>query len=585
MSLGQLPAVEQQLVAEVSGDELLRHTEAIAQWVRLSGSEDEARAFDYIAATCEGFGMEVRRYQVDSLVSWPQAATLEVLGDAPRSIPCITHAFSASTAGAGIEGEVVYAPGADTSDPSGTSLRGKIVLSDGLANPGKAVGAEAAGVLAQININDAHVHEMIITPIWGTPTPQTAGLLPRLVAVSVNAADGEELRRTARAGALRVRITTQVDTRWRAIPTLTAELPGREDRFVLFSGHVDSWHYGAMDNGTANATMLEVARLLGGRRDDLRRGLRLAFWSGHSHGRYSASTWYADHFWPDLHERCVAHVNVDSTGGMGAEVLSEANPMAETVGFAGRAIREVAGQELDYKRFGRAGDQSFWGVGLPSIFMSLSGQPAQGGAVEEQMARLLGSGGRGRSGGLGWWWHTTEDTLDKIDRVNLVRDTRVYALTCWRLCTEPILPLDYHATAQELLGVLRDYARQAGDRVDLGPVMREAEALDRATDALNEARRSAGEADAERLNACLMALGRWLTPLNYTLAGEFDHDLALSVPPIPALEPVKRLAALDPATDEAKFLATQLVRARNRVWHGLHGANREIAGTLKTSDE
>src|SRR5439155_956171 len=151
---------------------------------------------------------------------------------------------------------------------------------------------------------------------------------------------------------------------------------------------------------------------------------------GHSHGRYSASTWYADHFWPDLHERCVAHVNVDSTGGMGAEVLSEANTMAETVGFAGRAIREVAGQELDYKRFGRAGDQSFWGVGLPSIFMSLSGQPAQGGAVEEQMARLLGSGGRGRSGGLGWWWHTTEDTLDKIDRVNLVRDTRVYALTC-----------------------------------------------------------------------------------------------------------------------------------------------------------
>ena len=79
------------------------------------------------------------------------------------------------------------------------------------------------------------------------------------------------LRRLAERGALRVRLTTEVDTRWRHIPVLTAELDGEEDNFVLFSGHIDYWHYGAMDNGTANATMMEVGRILANHRAALRR--------------------------------------------------------------------------------------------------------------------------------------------------------------------------------------------------------------------------------------------------------------------------------------------------------------------------
>lgn len=576
MSVNELPTIEREIVAAVSGDELLRYTTEIARWVRLSGSEEEARAFDFVAETCRGFGMTVQRYAAPALTSWPGKASLEVLGPEARSFPCITHAFAVSTPPGGIEGEAV-----DGNATPADGWRGKIVLSDGLANPGKGMAAEAAGVLAQININDDYVHEMIISPVWGTPTPHTAGLLPKLIAISVNAKDGAELRRLAAGGDLRVRIVAEVDTRWRDLPVLTAEIGGREDRFVLFSGHIDSWHYGAMDNGTANATMIEVGRLLSARRDQLRRGLRLAFWSGHSHARYATSTWYADNFWGELHGRCVAHINVDSVGGVGAIILSEANAMAETVAFAGRAIGEIADQELEYKRFGRAGDQSFNGVGLPSMFMSLSGQPAAGGAVEEQMARLLGTGGRGRSGGLGWWWHTTEDTMDKIDRGYLVRDASIYALTCWRLCTEAILPFDYGAATREMLGVLNDLAAVAGPRLDLAPAIAEGEALLAATERLQAACTGAtDDATVARLNACIMALGRRLTPVNYTATGEFDHDLALPAAPLPSLQPARQLAALDPASDEAHFLATQLLRARNRVWHAFRSARQAIEEAL-----
>src|SRR3989449_8287433 len=101
-------------------------------------------------------------------------------------------------------------------------------------------------------------------------------------------------------------MTTRVRTGWTPIPHLVGELHGqREDRFLLVSGHVDSWHHGAMDNGTANATMLEVARLLAGRRDAPPPGVRFAFWAGHSPGRHARPPWYAGPARLDLPARCV----------------------------------------------------------------------------------------------------------------------------------------------------------------------------------------------------------------------------------------------------------------------------------------
>jgi hypothetical protein len=126
---------------------------------------------------------------------------------------------------------------------------------------------------------------MIVSPVWGSPTPDTIGRLPNVPIVSVDAASGDRLKGLLEAGPGRARVRTEVDTRWRPIPTLLADLDVDGRDYVLFSGHVDSWHYGAMDNGTANATMVEVARILAQHRGELRRGLRLAFWSGHSHAR------------------------------------------------------------------------------------------------------------------------------------------------------------------------------------------------------------------------------------------------------------------------------------------------------------
>jgi hypothetical protein len=554
----------------VSARELIRHLRAVAPETRLSGSLEEAHVFDYIQGQLEGFGYEVARYESEVLIGYPVRASLEVLDAEPARVVANGYSLSPGTGPDGVIGEVVYVGAGMPGDYAGVAAAGKIVLSDGLAMPGKARAASLAGAIGQIHVNDDHIHEMCLSPVWGTPTPETAEMLPNVPAVGVTREDGARLRARLAAGPVSVRLVTEPYLAWTKIPTLTADLPGNdEDRFVLFSGHVDSWHLGVMDNGTANATQLEVARLLAERRGELRRGVRLAFWSGHSHGRYAGSAWYADHQWHDLHERCVCHVNIDSVGARGASVLEEAPTMAETFGFGREVMAEVTGTELGYRRISRSSDQSFWGHGIPTLFATLSEQERDDSDTGAAMAQLLGAGTR--AGGLGWWWHTTEDTFDKIDEANLVRDAKVYAETLWRLCVLPRLPFDYASAADEMTQTLARYHEAAGGRLDLERTRALAMELGQ------ELRSGAiDRLDPARANVVLIELGHLLIPVNYTRWGPFEHDLALGTQPLPGLADTARLGQLVPAGSELRYLRTRLERERNRVEHALRAALRLV---------
>jgi len=565
-------AMEKRLQDRVDGQRLMDNTRQIARWVRLSGSEEEARAVEYIQEKLDEYGLTTNLVHHESYVSWPGPATLRVVSPETWDAEVITHAFGAATDG--LEADLVYAGEGMPEDFEGLDVRGKVVLTEGLVRPAKVRAADAAGAAASIHINDENLHEMIVSSVWGHPTPETADELPKSVALAVREPDGAKLKELLRKGPVRVRITAEVNTRWRTLPLLVADLPAADTpEFMLLSGHVDSWHHGAMDNGSANATMMEVARILAGEQAHLRRGLRLAFWSGHSHGRYSGSTWYADNAWDELEQYCVCHINVDSTGAIGANVLTEANVMAETKQLAADAIEPLVNEKFVGTRQSRAGDQSFWGIGLPSVFMSLSQQEADSGKASATFKDLIGEGARG--GGLGWWWHTVHDTMDKISEENLVRDTRVYVDVTWRLCADPVLPLDYRETVRELTGLVRDYQEKAEDRIDLSPLVEGFELLQAKVDKLYEEASQIEEDDPaiNVVNWTIMQLGRILVPIGYTRSGRFDHDPALPVEPLPGLAPAARLSVMDPDGNEYRFTLTALVRQRNRVLYALREAH------------
>lgn len=582
MSKNKQSASDQQaLLNSVSADRLMQDVEQIASWVRLSGTAEEREAFEYLERRLREAGLQTQLLEHEALISLPEDASLTVEGADGQALDCIAHSFAASTPDEGIAAPAVYVGDLGTEQ----TLSGRIVVIDGLAMPNVVAKAEALGAAGAVFLNrDPHVHEMIVSTVWGSPPPERMKELPQIPVVSMAGEDADSLRELIADTQDRVslRLHTRVDTGWRKIPLLVADLPGQvEDTFVMFAGHVDSWHYGAMDNGTANATMLEVARLLAD--VDLYRGLRLTFWSGHSHGRYAGSTWYADTHWTELAERCVAHVNVDSVGGRNATRLDNGYCMPETHAVGARAVAAVTDQTFRGSWVGRAGDQSFLGIGVPSLFMSLSEQPANSPDASRDFA-ITG----GDTGGLGWWWHTPEDTPDKIDPDNLVRDAQVYVAAVHELCASPVLPLDYAATAATLSEQLRKLQEQLGDRFDLSDCVTEAEALSEAMKRLNERIAAIDPEDwiaTIALNQALLELSRTLIPVLYTRAGRFDHDPATSIPELPPLADAVRLTEVPVDSEEAPALRVAARRGRNELLHAVRTARLSLRRAATSNDE
>jgi hypothetical protein len=567
-------SIESDLLSQISTDRLWETNQQIAQWVRHSGTEEERAAFDYVQQTLNEYGLQTTLLEHPALVSYPLEASLAVIdGNGATLVEYEALGTAYSTSTDGLDAEVVDVAYGTSDDYAKQEVSGKLVLINGLATPTAVYAAEQAGAIGQIFINDANHHYMIVSTIWGTPTPDSAERIPSTPSLSLTETDGHDLRARIAAGTVRVRLQSDVFMDWQQTPILIAELPGTQtDEFVMFSGHLDSWEVGAMDNGSANATMMEVARLLAQQKDQLHRGLRLYFWSGHSHGRYSGSTWYVDNHWEELYDRCVAHVDVDSTGARGATHYGSFPANRELGKFGAQILKEQTGQEAKANRMSRAGDMSFNGVGIPAMFMTLSAvpvDPSNSNYVTEAAGKLLGAA-------LPWWWHTSEDTMDKVDRDVLLLDTKIYVSTLWRLCHAALLPMDFGPVVADIEQTLQALQQAVGDHLDLSQLQSRAADLAQRVATLADNSVTTGDAIAQR-NSQIKGLSRALIPITYTAAGHFDHDPAWPMPHIPLLSDGPKLAQMEPDSDEYQFLKTQLVRNRNAVSFALRQALEILA--------
>ncbi len=601
---------ERRLVESLDLAEMWRHLEYLCQIDRTSGSEGERTAVDYIAARLREYGCEVRVHEFDAYLSYPKSARLLAPGVGGGEMPAKTRAFSAATGPEGVRGRVVYVPGtSDMFTDTATverlrqlDLRGKVVLSEGGGRQNM-ITARRLGAVAYIHLwpsDEDVIHEGIVTPIWGTPTPATIDTLPNIPVISVKRADGLALRRAAEAGAVEVTVITETDTRWHRLRLPEATIHGATPEYVLIAGHIDSWHLGATDNATGNVSCLELARVFQANRQALRRGVRVAWWPGHSTGRYAGSTWYCDDQWQSLHDHCVTYINIDSPGCLGAYDYGAVTGVAENAAFAREVVRDITGQTPEIERPVRAGDQSFWGPGVSSLFMLLSNRP------EGQRAAVGGSG-------MGWWWHTEEDTIDKVEGPVLLKDTQIYALAAWRLCTAGMLPFDMAPLAEETATRIKQLAEAVGlaqsagagsgqevriapgSRLDFAALSKAAERLcadacefDRIARGLREDGPAGLRSGEDRLaaelidvlNAAALDAIRALTPASYSPVAPHEHGPAVPTPVLPMLEPVLALAKLDAASDEAGFLRTEVRRRQNAVLRALNDAQRALAGAL-----
>jgi hypothetical protein len=569
--------LERKILDAISAEAMRKHVEFFCGFDRTSGTEGEYKAVDYIVKTLRTYpGVEVEVHEFDAYLSFPVSASVELVSPGLEVFKAKTRSFSGTTPAEGVVGEIVYIPGGsdmfrdfDTASRfAGIDLAGKVVLSEGGGRQNMR-GAQDLGAVGYIHLwpsDEQVLHEGIVTPVWGCPTPETFGNIPRIPVVTVTGQIGKRLAALSRNGPVKVRVFSKVETGWRRLRLPVARIRGESEDYVLAAGHVDSWHLGATDNASGNATCLELARVFANRAG-LRRSVKIAWWPGHSTGRYAGSTWFADKFWMDLHDHCITYLNIDSPGPLGATDYSTITAVAENGDFAEAIVRELTvGQNPKWERPVRAGDQSFWGPGITSLFMLLSERP------KGQRAAVGGSGS-------GWWWHTEEDTIDKISMETLVLDTKIHALAIARLCTLPLLPFKLSALAAELRRLLSEIGEKSGQRFDFSPVSSQVERFTKAADAFDRTSATLGSgASAEKFNAAALRALKLITPVNYTKTGPFDHDAAIPTPAMPGLHQATALARLEPGGNEYRFLVTRLMRESNRAAFAI----REAAAALES---
>lgn len=557
---------------------------------KVPGTPEEEKACAYITGKLAEYGIEHTVHRFNSYVSAPVSAKVMITAPETREIAAVGVAFGLSTPDGGFSSDVVFVGTGTPEEYEGRDVTGKIVLLEKLPTPERATVAAAMGAAGMICMSAGKQrHKMIITPVWGTPGYDEADKIPRVHVASIAGDDGRPLIDWAKAGSLEATMVTETFEGWREVLLPVAEIKGREPEFVLVGSHYCSWFEGSTDNVTGDSCILEMARLLKQNEGNLRYGARFAWWPGHSHARYSGSTWYADTFWQDLFDHAITYFNIDSPGVKGATVYVPRHQMGEVSEFNEATTKEITGWDTDTSsraqlalgkrkdkyvsstRPSRAADQSFWGVGLSSISV-------YGMLTPDDPNRDPNVGG---SGGA-WWWHSEHESVDKADMDILSQDVRLYITLLSRLCNADVLPFNYTHSAQDFLDALREYEEEAGHWLDFDPLKAKAQALQNAVAAMHQAADGlAGDAETNRINRNYLRLARWLNPVLFQTRSGHEHDPALSSRCLPGLSGALKLKSMDPQSDAFKFDVVGLKREMNRIGHHLTEAQRLVDGWLQ----
>ncbi|MBV1799520.1 M28 family peptidase [Siccirubricoccus sp. G192] len=567
--------MSEQIIAAVSAANVRAHVERITTAIpsRLAGSANAKRMAEYSRDALRAAGVSAEVHEMPGLVSFPGKGELQVLAPVELAIEANTLGHSLPTLPEGIAGEVIDVRSGDFKEYEGQDAVGKITLSELSYHPARHEKQRIAGLMGStgcIMMNWGHdgntaVPFGSVKPAWGNPTPEGFRTeMPTLPCIGIARTAGLKLREMIGQGPVRVRMRANVENGWRPVQITTGEIkaPGSDD-FVVVGGHQDSWPGPqATDNAAGNACILELARVFQQHRDKLRRGLVLGFWTAHETGTMIGSSWYVDRNWDRLRDHAVAYLQIDQPGCIGTTRWGTASN-AELKGFHQAVEKRVLGtRPASWRRAVKTGDSSFFGLGVPML-------AGQGAFTEEELKRTA-------LATLGWWHHSIENTIDKLDWDEMQLHLRVYAGWLWELCTAPVLPFEFVHVADQFIERLTALA-PAGGTIGLPGALARAEAFKAAAQRLEaaagewRARYAKGsvtdDGPAEVLNACLKRLSRMLVPLASTAKGTYGHDPYGYTPQgsmIPSLYDVPRLGRL-PDGEERWMLEVQLVRDRNRI--------------------
>jgi carboxypeptidase Q len=390
---------------------------------RMTGSESLERSLDWIVAEMKRDGLENVRKEPVTVMKWVRGAESAVLLT-PRRAPLhiLGLGRSVGTPAQGITAPVLVVRSFADLRARAAEARGRIVLYnfpfDTTINPGTAYGravqyrafgadsASAVGAVAALvrSVTPASLR----SPHTGGMAYDTLRRVRRIPAAAVSVEDAEMLQRMQDRGE---RISVRLTMGARTLPdvqshNVVAEIRGAEkpDEVIVMGGHIDSWDVGqgAMDDAGGCVAAWEALRLIKQLGVRPKRTIRVVLWTAEEIG-LNGATAYRDAHRGEVDQHVLAMESDNGVFrprginiGAGPGGLAIGQQIASLLGAVGVDSARAGGPQADIS--------PLYALGVPVA------------TIDVDPWKYF------------WYHHSDADTIDKLNPVDLARNTAIFAV-------------------------------------------------------------------------------------------------------------------------------------------------------------
>ena len=434
-TLGELKQLRD---AALTSDYAWRQTAHLSNNIgpRLSGSAQEKRAVEYVAAEMKALGLEVKLEKI-MVPRWVRGEERGALVEFPGMAPGTTQKIVLTTLGAsvatppeGITAEVVVVKNFEELQALDRGkVAGRIVLfnyayDEQMAAGGRAFEAyeqavvyrgDAPAAAARMGAVASLIRSVGSADFRLPHTGQTkyAADVPKVPAAAVAAEDAELMAGLAAQGTVRMQLVlTPQELPDVESANVVADLKGttNPEQVVIVSGHLDSWDLGtgAIDDASGVACAMEVANLFKRLKLRPRRTIRVIAWANEENGLRGAKG-YAEAHASDMPNH-FAGIEMDAGVGhpFGINIAGR-KELKEMLKPVAKVLQEIGAGALDFVEGAGADIGQLEKAGMPG-FRPMSD------------ARTYFH-----------YHHTAADTLDKIVPRELAENAAVLAVLSYAL--------------------------------------------------------------------------------------------------------------------------------------------------------
>lgn len=385
-------------IERLSMDELLENNQDNA---RVTGFEGEHEAAKYIQGQFNKLGLKTELRTIDGIDGFIDEGSSFSVNGIEKEVKTMT--YSKATDGV-LEGELAYAGIGTLEQCANANLDGKIAL----IKRGSISFAEKA--------NNAYANGAIGVIIYNNTSGMLNGTLGSLAdsngpTVGMSLEDGTELvEQINKEEGLKVSLNVDTQIRensysYNVIGEIPAHKNAKNPQTIVIGAHFDSVSCpGANDNASGTATILEVAKLLSQPefKNKLQYNIRFVAFGAEEIGLIGSDEYVAQLIDSGEAENIAGMINLDMVGVGESLVTYNLNNEADhkMTDMAEASIKELGYKYGGHYNSGSSDHAPFEASGIPSVFIQFSQDP---------------------------YYHTDEDTVDKVDPEN-IRQTATVVL-------------------------------------------------------------------------------------------------------------------------------------------------------------